>query len=210
MSAMLEQEPVQTITRPVPRSQRGPASRNVTTAYGMWLFLLSDIVMFSAFFAAFVVLRDHTAGGPDGRMLFHRHTVLVETACLLFSSFSCALFGLGVEYRHRLATYAAGAATLALGAAFMVLEVSEFTHMIAIGAGPGRSAFLSGFFALVGLHGIHVACGMLWLLVMLAQVATLGFLPKVARRLQCFALFWHAIDIVWVGVFTVVYLGAFT
>ena len=209
MSAMLD-NPVQTITRPVPVSQRGPAPTHVVTTYGMWLFLLSDIVMFAAFFAAFVVLRDHTAGGPGGRMLFQRHTVLVETACLLFSSFSCALLGLGVEYRNRLVTWIAAAATLALGAAFMVLELSEFAHMIAAGAGPGRSAFLSAFFALVGLHGLHVACGMLWLLVMLAQVATLGFPPKVARRLQCFTLFWHAIDIVWVGVFTVVYLGAFT
>jgi cytochrome o ubiquinol oxidase subunit 3 len=209
MSAMLE-EPVQTITRPVPRSQRGPASPRVTTTYGMWLFLLSDIVMFAAFFAAFVVLRDHVAGGPDGRTLFHRDTVLIETACLLFSSFSCALLGLGVEHRHKSVTYASAAVTLLLGAAFMVLEVSEFTHMIADGAGPGRSAFLSSFFALVGLHGIHVACGMLWLLVMLAQVATLGFSNKVVRRLLCFNLFWHAIDIVWVGVFTVVYLGAFT
>lgn len=209
MSAVVD-EPVQTITRPVPVSQRGPAPTHVVTTYGMWLFLLSDIVMFAAFFAAFVVLRDHTAGGPGGRELFHRHTVLVETACLLFSSFSCALLGLGVEYRNRPATWIAAAATLLLGAAFLVLELSEFTHMIAAGAGPGRSAFLSGFFALVGLHGLHVACGMLWLLVMLAQIATLGFLPKVVRRLQCFTLFWHAIDIVWVGVFTVVYLGAFT
>ncbi|TQK08281.1 cytochrome c oxidase subunit 3 [Herbaspirillum sp. SJZ107] len=209
MSAMLD-EPMQTIERPIPRSQRGPAAPHVTTSYGMWLFLLSDIVMFAAFFAAFVVLRDHTAGGPAGRDLFHRHTVLIETGCLLFSSFSCALLGVGVEYRNKAVTYIAAAVTLALGAAFMVLELSEFTQMIADGAGPGRSAFLSGFFALVGLHGLHVACGMLWLVVMLAQVATLGFSPKVVRRLQCFNLFWHALDIVWVGVFTVVYLGAFT
>jgi cytochrome o ubiquinol oxidase subunit 3 len=209
MSAILE-EPVQTITRPVPRSQRGPASKHVTTTYGMWLFLLSDIVMFAAFFAAFVVLRDHTAGGPAGRALFHRDTVLAETACLLFSSFTCALLGLGVEHRHKTVTYLAAAATLLLGGAFMVLELSEFAQMIGDGAGPGRSAFLSGFFALVGLHGIHVASGMLWLLVMLAQVATLGFSKKVERRMLCFNLFWHAIDIVWIGVFTVVYLGAFT
>jgi cytochrome o ubiquinol oxidase subunit 3 len=209
MSTMIE-EPVQTVTRPVPRSQRGPASRRVTTTYGMWLFLLSDIVMFAAFFAAFVVLRNHTAGGPAGRMLFDRHNVLIETACLLFSSFSCALMGLGVEHRNRLVTYGAAGVTLILGAAFMVLELSEFTHMIADGAGPGRSAFLSSFFALVGLHGIHVASGMLWLLVMLGQIATLGYAPKVVERLLCFSLFWHAIDIVWVGVFTVVYLGAFT
>jgi cytochrome o ubiquinol oxidase subunit 3 len=209
MSAVMK-EPMQTIERPVPRSQRGPAPTRVTVTYGMWLFLLSDIVMFSAFFAAFVVLRDHTAGGPSGRDLFDRHNVLIETACLLFSSFSCALQGLGVEYRNKTVTYIAAAVTLALGAAFMVLELSEFAHMIGEGAGPERSAFLSGFFALVGLHGLHVACGMFWLVVMLAQVATLGFSPKVVRRLLCFNLFWHALDIVWVGVFTVVYLGAFT
>jgi cytochrome o ubiquinol oxidase subunit 3 len=209
MSTLLD-EPMQTIQRPVPRSQRGPAPTHVTTSYGMWLFLLSDIVMFAAFFAAFVVLRDHTAGGPAGRHLFDRQNVLIETGCLLFSSFSCALLGLGVEHRNKPVTYIAAAVTLMLGAGFMVLELSEFTDMIAQGAGPGRSAFLSAFFALVGLHGLHVACGMFWLLVMLAQVATLGFSEKVVRRLMCFSLFWHAIDIVWVGVFTVVYLGAFT
>lgn len=209
MSAVL-QEPMETVTVPVPRSQRGPASKRVTTTYGMWLFLLSDIVMFAAFFAAFVVLREHTAGGPGGRTLFDRDTVLMETGCLLLSSFSCALLGLAVEYRHKLASYASAAVTLALGAAFMVFELREFADMIAAGAGPDRSAFLSGFFALVGLHGLHVAAGMLWLVVMLAQIATLGFSQKVVRRLLCFSLFWHALDIVWVGVFTVVYLGAFT
>jgi len=100
--------------------------------------------------------------------------------------------------------------TLLLGAAFMVLELAEFTEMIQAGNGPDRSAFLSGFFALVGLHGAHVVAGMLWLVVMMAQVATLGFSRNVVRRLLCFSLFWHALDIVWVGVFTVVYLGAFT
>lgn len=204
------QEPLQTITVPVPRSQQGPASARVVTTYGMWLFLLSDIVMFSAFFAAFVVLREHTAGGPGGRALFHRDTVLLETGCLLFSSFSCALLGLAAEHRHKLASYAGGAVTLLLGAAFMTLELREFAQMIAAGNGPDRSAFLSGFFALVGLHGLHVAAGMLWLVVMLAQIATLGFSQKVVRRMLCFSLFWHALDIVWVGVFTVVYLGAFT
>jgi len=208
MSAVL-QEPVQTVTVPVPRSERGPSSTRVVTTYGMWLFLLSDIVMFSAFFAAFVVLREHTAGGPGGRALFHRDTVLIETACLLLSSFSCAMLGLAVEHRHKLATYTSAAVTLVLGAAFMTLELQEFAQMISDGAGPDRSAFLSGFFALVGLHGVHVAAGMLWLVVMLAQIATLGFSQKVVRRLLCFSLFWHALDIVWIGVFTVVYLGAF-
>lgn len=209
MSAVL-QEPVETITVPVPRSQRGPASQQVTTTYGMWLFLLSDIVMFAAFFAAFVVLREHTADGPGGRALFDRDKVLLETACLLFSSFSCALLGLAAEHRHKAATYASALVTLLLAAGFMTFELAEFAHLVAIGAGPDRSAFLSGFFALVGLHGLHVVAGMVWLVVMLAQIATLGFPQKVVRRLLCFSLFWHALDIVWVGVFTVVYLGAFT
>lgn len=209
MSAVL-QEPMETITVPVPRSQRGPASTRVVVTYGMWLFLLSDIVMFAAFFAAFVVLRDATAGGPGGRALFHRETVLIETACLLFSSFACAMLALAAEHRSKVASYVCGAVTLLLGAAFMVLELREFAQMIAAGAGPDRSAFLSGFFALVGLHGLHVAGGMLWLVVMLAQIATLGFSAPVVRRLLCFSLFWHALDIVWIGVFTVVYLGAFT
>lgn len=209
MSATL-QEPMQTITVAVPRSEQGPAPKRVAVTYGMWLFLLSDIIMFAAFFAAFAVLRTHTAGGPAGRVLFHRDAVLLETACLLFSSFACAMLALAVEHRARLASYACGLVTLLLGAAFMVFEVREFAHMIASGAGPERSAFLSAFFALVGLHGLHVAAGMLWLIVMLAQIATLGFSPKVVRRMLCFSLFWHALDIVWVGVFTVVYLGAFT
>jgi cytochrome o ubiquinol oxidase subunit 3 len=209
MSAVL-QEPLETVTLPVPRSQRGPASKRVTVTYGMWLFLLSDIVMFAAFFATFVVLREQTAGGPAGRALFHRDTVLIETACLLFSSFSCALLGLAIEHRHKLASYASAVATLLLGGAFLALELKEFADMIAAGAGPDRSAFLSGFFALVGLHGVHVFAGLLWILVMLAQIATLGFSQKVVRRMLCFTLFWHALDIVWVGVFTVVYLGAFT
>ena len=95
-----------------------------------------------------------------------------------------------------------------LGAAFIGLEVSEFSRMVAIGAGPTRSAFLSAFFTLVGTHGLHVTSGLLWLLVMMAQIATLGFRPMVIRRIYCFSLFWHALDIVWIGVFTIVYLGA--
>lgn len=194
----------------VPLSERGPATTRVVVTYGFWLFLLSDIVMFAAFFASYAVLHGHTADGPSGREVFHRDTVLIESACLLFSSFSCALLSLAVDRQHKLATFAAGMVTVALGAAFVTLEVSEFTAMLADGAGPTRSAFLSAFFALVGLHGLHVSAGVFWLLVMLAQVATLGFSQEVVRRLLCFSLFWHALDIVWIGVFTIVYLGAFT
>ena len=194
----------------VPASERGPASTRVVVTYGFWLFLLSDIVMFAAFFASYSVLHDRTAGGPSGHELFHRDKVLIETACLLFSSFSCALLSLSVDRKNKLATFASGVVTLALGATFVALEASEFTTMLANGASPMQSAFLSAFFALVGLHGLHVSVGILWLIVMLAQIATLGYAPEVARRMRCFSLFWHALDIVWIGVFTIVYLGAFT
>jgi cytochrome o ubiquinol oxidase subunit 3 len=190
----------------VPRSERGPAPPRVVVTYGFWLFLLSDIVMF----AAYAVLRNHVADGPAGRALFDRDKVLIETGCLLLSSYTCALFSLAIDRKAKAASCVMGVLTLGLGAAFLVLELSEFASMLAAGAGPQRSAFLSAFFALVGLHGVHVGLGMAWLVVVLLQIATLGFTPRMIRRLLCFSLFWHALDIVWIGVFTIVYLGAFS
>jgi cytochrome o ubiquinol oxidase subunit 3 len=192
----------------VPFSERGPAPIEVVASFGFWLFLLSDVVMFSGLFAGYAVLADRTAGGPDGLKLFDRSYVLLETACLLFSSFTCGLFALAIERRSAAATYFWALVTFALGAAFLGLELKEFLRMIAEGAAPTRSAFLSAFFTLVGTHGLHVTLGLVWLIAMMAQVATLGFLPIVVRRLLCFSLFWHALDIVWIGVFTIVYLGA--
>jgi cytochrome o ubiquinol oxidase subunit 3 len=192
----------------IPLSERGPASRKVIVGYGFWLFLLSDILVFSALFAAYAVLSGRTADGPRGVQLFHRGSVLAETACLLASSFTCAMMALAIELRRRGGMLAGAALTFALGAAFLLLELREFAAMLAQGAGPDRSAFLSAFFALVGLHGVHVALGLAWLCVMLAQVFTLGWRPLVLDRLACFSLFWHALDIVWIGVFTIVYLGA--
>ena len=192
----------------VPISQRGPAPTAVVVQFGFWLFLLSDIVAFASLFAAYAVLSHESAGGPTGAELFNRSRVFVETALLLASSFTCGLLSIAIEGRNRPGAYVAAAITLLLGAGFVGLEVSEFSRMVAGGAGPTRSAFLSAFFALVGAHGSHVTCGLLWLLVMMAQLATLGFRPMVVRRLYCFSLFWHALDIVWIGVFTIVYLGA--
>jgi cytochrome o ubiquinol oxidase subunit III len=192
----------------VPYSERGPASIESVASFGFWLFLLSDVVMFSGLFAAYAVLANHTAGGPDGEKLFDRSYVLLETMCLLASSFTCGLMALAIERRSPLPTYLWAAVTFALGAAFLGLELSEFLRMIGEGASPTRSAFLSAFFTLVGMHGLHVTLGLTWLVAMMAQVVTLGFLPIVVRRLLCFVLFWHALDIVWVGVFTIVYLGA--
>jgi cytochrome o ubiquinol oxidase subunit 3 len=192
----------------VPVSERGPSPRKVIVGYGFWLFLLSDIIVFSGFFAAYAVLAGRSAGGPTGVQLFHRDNVLLETACLLLSSFTCAMLSLAVEQRHRGWMVVGAVLTFALGAAFLGLELREFGDMLARGAGPGRSAFLSAFFALVGLHGAHVATGLCWLVAQIAQVLTLGWRPRVLNRVACFSLFWHALDIVWIGVFTIVYLGA--
>ena len=187
-------------------SEAGPAPKRIVVAYGFWIFLLSDIVMFSALFAAYAVLVHATAGGPTGAELFNQVSVAIETACLLASSYTCGLMSLAVNSRRRAATYLGALVTFVLGALFLALEIREFAGMIAQGATPERSAFLSAFFTLVGCHGMHVTAGLIWLAVMMAQVAIKGFRPAVERRLLCFALFWHALDIIWVGLFTVVYL----
>jgi cytochrome o ubiquinol oxidase subunit 3 len=177
-------------------------------AYGFWIFLLSDIVMFSALFAAYAVLKRATAGGPTGAQLFNQVSVALETAFLLASSYTCGLMSLAIRSQRHVATYLGGAVTFVLGAAFLGLEIREFTNMIAEGATPQRSAFLSSFFALVGCHGLHITGGLIWLIVMMAQVAVMGFRTRVQLRLMCFSLFWHTLDIIWVGIFSVVYLMA--
>ena len=148
----------------------GPAPKRIVVAYGFWIFLLSDIVMFSALFAAYAVLARATAGGPSGAQLFSQTSVAIETACLLVSSFTCGLMSLAIGTRRRAATYFFAVVTFILGAAFLALELREFAGMIAIGATPQRSAFLSAFFALVGCHGLHVTLGLMWLSTMMAQV----------------------------------------
>jgi cytochrome o ubiquinol oxidase subunit 3 len=181
-------------------------SKRIIAGYGFWIFLLSDIVMFSAFFAAYAVLVDATAGGPSGQTLFNVGNVGIETACLLLSSFTCGLASIGARTHNGFWFYGAMAATFILGATFVGIEIREFTGMIALGAGPTRSAFLSAFFTLVGCHGLHVTIGLLWLLTMMAQVFAKGYRPDILRRMLCFSLFWHALDIIWVGLFTMVYL----
>jgi cytochrome o ubiquinol oxidase subunit III len=192
----------------VPLSLRGPAPIRVVAGFGFWLFLLSDIIIFAALFAAYSVLSDATAGGPNGAELFDKRHVFEETLCLLASSVTCG-FGLLATYRtDARAVYFWMGLTFVLGVCFLSMEAKEFASMVAAGAGPSHSAFLSAFFTLVGTHGLHVSLGLIWLIVMLLQVATLGFQPMVSRRFFCFALFWHVLDIVWIGVFTIVYLGA--
>ena len=184
----------------------GPAPKRIVVGYGFWIFLLSDIVMFAALFAAYAVLVHSTAGGPGAPQLFSQASVAIETACLLASSYTCGLMSLAASSRRRGAFYLAAVLTFVLGAAFLALEIREFADMVARGATPQSSAFLSAFFTLVGCHGLHVTVGLLWLVVMMAQVAAKGFRANVGRRLLCFSLFWHALDIIWVALFSVVYL----
>jgi cytochrome o ubiquinol oxidase subunit III len=184
----------------------GPASKRVIVGYGFWIFLLSDIVMFSTFFATYAVLANATAGGPSARELFDLNRVALETACLLLSSFFCGMATLAVAARSQLLTQAALAVTGLLGFAFILLEASEFAQLHARGAGPTRSAFLSAFFTLVGCHGLHVSAGLLWLGTMMAQLFAKGFRANIRRRFLCFSMFWHFLDIIWVAIFSLVYL----
>ncbi|PPQ40162.1 cytochrome o ubiquinol oxidase subunit III [Rhodopila globiformis] len=184
----------------------GLVSKRIITGYGFWIFLLSDIIMFSAFFAAYAVLVNATADGPSGRDLFDLGNVALETAFLLLSSFTCGIASIGAQRRRRGWFYIAMTVTFLFGLGFVLLEAREFASMNAAGYGPSRSAFLSAFFTLVGCHGLHVSAGLLWLLTMMAQVFAKGFRADILRRILCFSLFWHALDIIWVGLFTVVYL----
>jgi cytochrome o ubiquinol oxidase subunit III len=188
------------------RGGGGPAPTRIVVAYGFWIFLLSDFIMFSGLFAAYLVLSGDTDGGPTGRELFNLHNVFIETMCLLVSSYTAGLGALSAERRQPERFLLFAALTFVLGAAFLFIEISEFAGMMAKGAGPSRSAFLSAFFTLVGMHGAHVTAGLLWLTYMVAQVVVKGLRPNVLRRLLCWSLFWHALDIIWIGVMTFVYL----
>jgi cytochrome o ubiquinol oxidase subunit 3 len=184
----------------------GVVSKRIVVGYGFWIFLISDIIMFSTFFASYAVLARDTAGGPSGRDLFDLDNTALETACLLLSSFTCGIASLGAQTQRNSWFYGAMTVTFLLGAAFIGLELREFAGFVAQGAGPTRSAFLSGFFTLVGCHGLHVTAGLLWLLTMMAQVFAKGYRADILRRMLCFSLFWHALDIIWVGLFSMVYL----
>src|SRR5215475_2697440 len=188
------------------RGGGGPASKRTVVAYGFWIFILSDMVMFSALFAAYAVLRGNTAGGPTGAELFNLPSVFIETMFLLFSSYTCGLGALSAERRRPGLFLMFAVCTFVLGAAFLFIEATEFAAMVEKGAGPSRSGFLSAFFTLVGMHGVHVASGLIALVYLMAQVIAKGLRTAVLRRLLCWSLFWHALDIVWVGVFTLVYL----
>ena len=186
--------------------QRGPASKSIVVPYGFWLFVLSDMVLFSALFATYATLSHATDGGPTSNQLFDRNLVAVETIALLLSSFTCGLAMIAAKRNNMTWTQGWLLVTGLLGAVFLFIELYEFAHMIAEGAPPQRSAFLSAFFTLVGCHGAHVTAGLLWIGTMMAQIWAKGFKEHIMRRLLCLSVFWHALDIIWVAIFTIVYL----
>jgi cytochrome o ubiquinol oxidase subunit 3 len=185
---------------------RGPESKSIVVPYGFWLFVLSDMVLFSALFATYASLVHATDGGPVTSQLFDRGLVAVETIALLVSSFVCGLAMIAAKRHNMLWTQGWLVATGLLGLLFLVIELREFAGLIAIGAGPQRSAFLSSFFTLVGCHGAHVTAGLMWIGTMMAQIWAKGFREDIVRRLLCLSIFWHALDIIWVAIFTIVYL----
>jgi len=185
---------------------RGPESKSIVVPYGFWLFILSDMVLFSALFASYATLVHATDGGPTTNQLFHRDLVAVETIALLLSSFVCGLAMIAAKRKNMQLTQVWLLLTGLTGLVFLGIELFEFGKMIGEGAGPQRSAFLSSFFTLVGCHGAHVTAGLLWLGTMMAQIWAKGFRQDIIRRLLCFSVFWHALDIIWVAIFTIVYL----
>lgn len=184
----------------------GPAPKRIVVGYGFWVFLISDIIMFAAFFATYAVLASATAGGPSARQIFDPDKVAIETACLLASSFACGMASIAVGQRSQKWTLISLLITGLLGFVFLLLELHEFSDLVARGDGPTRSAFLTSFFTLVGCHGIHVTAGLLWLGTMMAQFYAKGFRQDILHRYLCFSLFWHALDIIWVAIFSLVYL----
>ncbi|WP_341706386.1 cytochrome o ubiquinol oxidase subunit III [Halopseudomonas sp.] len=176
------------------------------TVFGFWLYLMTDCILFACVFATYAVLVNHTAGGPSGKDIFELPYVLGETALLLVSSCTYGFAMIAAHRGFKGQTLAWLAATFVLGAGFIGMEINEFHHLIVEGFGPDKSAFLSSFFTLVGMHGLHVTAGLVWMVIMMLQVSKRGLTDRNNTRLMCLSLFWHFLDIVWICVFTIVYL----
>ena len=177
-----------------------------STMLGFWLYLMSDCLIFAVLFAVYAVLGRNYAAGPSGADLFDLQLVAINTALLLFSSITYGFAMIGMQARRKAQVLGWLAVTGLLGLGFLGIEIYEFHHLIHEGAGPGRSAFLSSFFTLVGTHGLHVTFGCIWLATLMSQVNKHGLTAPNRRRLMCLSMFWHFLDVVWIGVFTFVYL----
>jgi cytochrome o ubiquinol oxidase subunit 3 len=197
---------VATMGAPASPHEREEAETHEQRALGFWLYLMGDAVIFALLFATYAIMIPGTAGGPTGKQLFSLDNAALETLLLLVSSTTFGFASLASRAGSRGAVLGWLAVTFLLGAGFIFLEVREFTGLIAIGAGPDRSGFLSAFFTLVGTHGVHVSMGLIWIVILSAQVAIKGLTLPVTSRLFRLGLFWHFLDIAWVGIFSIVYL----
>lgn len=177
-----------------------------TEAFGFWVYLMSDAVIFTLLFATYLTMIGNTNGGPSSRELFDLRNAFHETLLLLLSTLTCGFTLLSANSGKKIGAIMWLVITFTLGLNFVLLEYHEFFGMIHKGAGPDRSGFLSAFFTLVGTHGLHVSVGLLWLLVMLIQIGTKGLTVAVHSRLYRFSMFWHFLDLIWVGIFSAVYL----
>lgn len=174
--------------------------------FAFWIYLMSDAVIFALLFATFAVMASNTNGGPGGKQLFELRHTFIETMLLLTSSMTFGFASVSVSARNKAATLAWLAVTFALGLGFIGMEISEFHGMIAQGAGPDRSGFLSAFFTLVGTHGLHVGSGLVWIIMIGVETAVCGLTPRVVSHLYRLGLFWHFLDIIWIAIFSFVYL----
>ena len=186
--------------------EHGHHDAGANKVFGFWIYLMSDLILFCCLFATYAVLVHGTAGGPTGKDIFELPFVMVETALLLFSSitYGFAIIAMGKGAKNQVIGWLA--ITFLFGAGFVGMEIYEFNHLIHIGAGPDRSGFLSAFFALVGTHGLHVTSGLVWMALMMFHIYRRGLTGTNRTRLMCLSLFWHFLDIVWICVFSVVYL----
>ena len=181
-------------------------SKDSTTVFGFWMYLMTDLVLFASLFATFAVLRGTAFGGASMQNIFSLPYVLVETIVLLTSSFTCGIAMLFAREGSAKGTFVWLCATLVLGAAFVGMEVSEFSRLIAQGIAPSNNGFLSAYFTLVGTHGLHVTIGLLWLLALIVAIGKRGLSRGNMRKLALFGMFWHFLDIIWIFIFTIVYL----
>ncbi|ASJ75688.1 cytochrome o ubiquinol oxidase subunit III [Granulosicoccus antarcticus] len=204
MSSSIETSPEQTRVWHLKEEPHHAAGHS--TPLGFWMYLMSDCLIFAILFATYAVLGDRYGGGPDQKALFDLWLIALNTSMLLLSSitYGFAMLQMGRGNQAGLRKWLL--ITAAFGGAFLVIELYEFYHLIHAGYGPGRSAFLSSFFVLVGTHGLHVTFGIVWLFVLLAQIRKHGLTNDNRRRVETLSMFWHFLDVIWIGVFTVVYL----
>jgi cytochrome o ubiquinol oxidase subunit 3 len=177
-----------------------------TSLFGFWVYIMTDCVLFASLFAVYAVLHKSTFGGPSGQQLFSLPYILVETLALLTSSFTCGLGILALRQNNKKRVLLAFAATFILGMVFLTLELTDFRHLVTEGNGWRRSGFLSSFYTLVGTHGLHITIGLFWMAVMMARIWLTGLTRGNARRLTMLSVFWHFLDIIWIFIFTIVYL----